>query len=151
MGVAHDLTTIGGISSVTMSYWVENLYLSFAVSIKSTYEYEWCRVTCWNGLGELIQKYVFIVIQYIDFQKQSMRYALKVLGKSLKTVLDEVHFIVIHYTNTVPPTPKLPGKLFVPPGYSFAPLLGRTTSKTFPSCRHISNSLSVCLFLDSAL
>ena len=46
MGVAHDLTTIGGISSVTMSYWVENLYLSFAVSIKSTYEYEWCRVTC---------------------------------------------------------------------------------------------------------
>ena len=30
--------------------WVENLHLLFGVSIKSTHEFEWCRVTCLNGL-----------------------------------------------------------------------------------------------------
>ena len=40
MTVAHHLTTIGGISSVTTNYWVKNLHLSFAVTIKSTPEFE---------------------------------------------------------------------------------------------------------------
>ena len=34
----------------------------------------------------------FCVIQYIDCQKQSLKGSLKVLGKSLRTVLGEVHF-----------------------------------------------------------
>ena len=41
MRVAHHLTTIGGISSVTTSYWTENLHLSFGVSMKSMHEFEW--------------------------------------------------------------------------------------------------------------
>ena len=40
MRVAHHLKKIGGISSVTVSYWVENVHLSFAVSFKSTSECE---------------------------------------------------------------------------------------------------------------
>ena len=31
MGVAHHLTAIGCIISVTTNYWVENLHLSFGV------------------------------------------------------------------------------------------------------------------------
>ena len=57
MGVAHHLTTIGGISSVTTSYWFENLHLSFGVSIEkalinlnSTYG-----VIYSNGLEELLK------------------------------------------------------------------------------------------------
>ena len=38
---------------------------------------------------------IFCVIQCIDFQKQSVRSARKVFGKSLKTLLDEVYFLVI--------------------------------------------------------
>ena len=34
MGVAHHLITIGGISSFTTGYWVQNLHLLFDVSIK---------------------------------------------------------------------------------------------------------------------
>ena len=34
MGLAHHLTTIGGIKSVITSYWVENLHLLFGVSFK---------------------------------------------------------------------------------------------------------------------
>ena len=45
MGVAHHLKTIGVISSVTTSYWVKHLHLSFGVSIKNMHESEWYRVT----------------------------------------------------------------------------------------------------------
>ena len=38
MGVAHHMTVIDIISSVTRSYWVKNMHLSFGVSIKSTHE-----------------------------------------------------------------------------------------------------------------
>ena len=47
---ANHLTTIGDTSNVTTSYWVENLYLPFGVSIKNTHEFKWYRVTCWNGM-----------------------------------------------------------------------------------------------------
>ena len=39
MGVVIHLTTIGSINSVTTSYWVENLHLSFVVPIKRTHEF----------------------------------------------------------------------------------------------------------------
>ena len=45
----------------------------------------------WQACSEI---FIFCVIQYIDFQKQLMEGAVKVLRISLKTVLDEVHFIV---------------------------------------------------------
>ena len=53
---------------------------------------------------------------------------LKVYGKSLTTVLDEVHFILNLYSFPLPLVP--PGKSFLRQGKSFAPLPGRTTSKT---------------------
>ena len=36
MGKARHLETNDGVSIVTTNYWVENLHLSFGVSIKST-------------------------------------------------------------------------------------------------------------------
>ena len=51
-GLVH-LTTTGRINSVTTSYCVKNLHISFVVSIKSTHEHEWYSVTCWNRLKEL--------------------------------------------------------------------------------------------------
>ena len=52
---------------------------------------------------------------------------------------DEVYFIVNKYI--VPPSPSPPGKPFPPKvSHLFATLPGRTTSKTFPSSRHIDNS-----------
>ena len=53
---------------------------------------------------------------------------LKLFEKSLKTILEEVHFIVNLYNPSSP---------------------SRTTSKTLPSSRHMKNSLSVYLFLYS--
>ena len=46
MSVAYLWTAIGGISSVTTGYWIENLDFSFVVTIESTHECEWYRVTC---------------------------------------------------------------------------------------------------------
>ena len=77
-----------------------------------------CSLGNWLTLLEtfcrLIQRAAFFcVMQYIDFQEQSMGGALKVLGKFLKTVLDKVHFICYC------PTPSSPGKLSFPAGKSF--------------------------------
>ena len=51
-----------------------------------------------DSLGQAFQTYskicIFCVMQDIDFQKQPVGSVLKVLAKSLKTVFDEVHFIV---------------------------------------------------------
>ena len=58
--------------------------------------------------------------QMIDFQKQLMGCTLKMLEKSLKTVSDKT-----------------------------CPFTSRTTSKTFPSFRHINNSVRVHLCLNS--
>ena len=66
----------------------------------------------------------------IDFQKQLVGGALKVLGKSLKSVLDEVSFIV--NLHSFPLDLGSPGKRLLSPSKSFFPLLGRTTSKTSP-------------------
>ena len=82
----------------------------------------------------------------IDFQKQSVESTLKVLGKSLETVLDEVHFTVNRYNSPIPLVP--PRKPFLLQRKSFASLPGRKTSKTLPSSSHIDNSLSVYLFLE---
>ena len=61
---------------------------------------------------------------------QSVKGTLKVQGKSLTTILDKVHLIVNLYSFS--PTSGPPGKPFLPHGQSFAPLPGRTTSKTPP-------------------
>ena len=45
MGVAHYLTTIGGIRS----YWVNSLHLLLGLSIKGTHEFE----NCTEGLLEM--------------------------------------------------------------------------------------------------
>ena len=51
-----------------------------------------------NSIKQVLETYLEIrilcAIQYIAFQKQSVGGALKVLEKSLKTVLDEVYLIV---------------------------------------------------------
>ena len=60
--------------------------------------------------------------------KQSVGGTLKVLGKSLTTVLDEVHFIFNLSSFPLPLVPQ--SKPFLPQGKSFAPLPGRATSKT---------------------
>ena len=102
-----------------------------------------------NSSRKVLQKYSeiysFCVIQYIGFQKQSVGGALKVLGKPLKTVLGEVHFIVNLYSSPYLPVPQV--NTF-PLGKSFVLL---PPSKTSPSSRHINNSLSVYLFLESEL
>ena len=48
-GVAYQLA-IGDMSSVTTSYWVKDLPLSFGLSTKSATEFECYKVTCRNGL-----------------------------------------------------------------------------------------------------
>ena len=60
----------------------------------------------------------FCVMQYIEFQKQLKGGARKVLGKSLKTVLDEAHLWLICI---VSPTPNPPGKPFILHGKYFSP------------------------------
>ena len=49
--MAHKLITIGSVS-VTTGYCVENMHLSFGISITSTLEFEWYKVTCWHGMEE---------------------------------------------------------------------------------------------------
>ena len=77
-----------------------------------------CSLGKWLTLLErfcrLIQRASFLcVMQYRDFQEQSMGGALKVLRKFLKTVLDKVNFICYS------PTPSSPGKLSFSAGKSF--------------------------------
>ena len=75
-----------------------------------------------------------LLCEAIDW-KQSVEGSLKVLGKSLKTVLNEVHFIVNLYS-FLPPVPQ--GKLF-------DHLPGRTTSKTL-LLLDTSTITSACIF-----
>ena len=55
-----------------------------------------------DSLRKTLQTYseicTFCVTQYIDFLKQSVGGALKLLGKSLKIILDEVNLIVHLYS-----------------------------------------------------
>ena len=55
-----------------------------------------------DSLRKTLQTYseicTFCVMQYIDFLKQSVGGALKLLGKSLKIILDEVNLIVHLYS-----------------------------------------------------
>ena len=74
-----------------------------------------------NSLRNVLPTYSEICI----FQKQSMGGALKVLGKSLKTVLDEVRFILNLYSFALPLS--APGKPLLPACKSFALLPGRAT------------------------
>ena len=61
--------------------------------------------------------------------KQSVEGTLKVLGKSLKSVLDEAHFIVNLYSLPLPLVHQANPSF---PKVSHLPLSGRTTSKTPP-------------------
>ena len=95
-----------------------------------------------NTARKVLQAYSEVCIFLCDtIYKQSVGCALKVLEKSLKTVLDEVYFIVNMYSFRLTHGP--PGKSFLP---SFVPL---TLFQNCPSSRHISNSLSVYFFLNS--
>ena len=79
----------------------------------------------------------------LDFQKQSVGVALKVLGKSLKTVLDEGRFVVNLYS-----FPLLPGPLdkpFLSQGKSFTPSKAEQLPKLPPSL-DTSTIASVCIF-----
>ena len=71
---------------------------------------------------------LFCVIQYTDFQKQSIGGVLKVLGKPLKNILDKVHFIVNLYSFALPPCSP-PDKPFLPPGKSFSRFLAEQLPK----------------------
>ena len=90
---------------------------------------------------------IFRNIQFF-FKKQSIADALKVLGKCLKAVLDEVHFIVNLYSFSLPPSPPgkpflSPCKLFVPSQLKQLPKLARPlyTSATALVCIFSSHSL----------
>ena len=87
-----------------------------------------------NSLRNVLQTYseiwIFCVIQYMDFQKQSMGSALKLLGKSLKTVLDEVHFMVSVPSFSL--SPSLPGKPFVPQVIHLLPFQAEQLTKLPP-------------------
>ena len=67
MGVAHHLTTIDSTSKATANYWVENLHLSFIVSIKSTRKFECYTVTCYritfqHDASEYASKYAQVAL-----------------------------------------------------------------------------------------
>ena len=79
MGVAHQLKTIGGISSITTSYWIENLHLSFSLSIKNMHELEYFSM---NWLGEL---------DWNDFQKNQKLFLLP-LECGRRVPVEEQHF-----------------------------------------------------------
>ena len=82
-----------------------------------------------------------------DFHKQLVKGTLNVLGKSLKIVLDEIHFTVNLYSSSLSPVSTR--KLFLPPGKSLASVPGTTASKTFSSSRKINKGFSLYLFLNS--
>ena len=100
-----------------------------------------------NSLRKVLQSYseiyIYCVIQYIDLQEQSIE---GTLGKYLKTVLDEVYFIVHLYSSLLP--------LFLQVKPSFPKLViclppRQTNSQNSASSSHINNILSVHPFLDS--
>ena len=104
-----------------------------------------------NSLRKVLQTYLeicsFSVIQYIPFQKQSTGGALKVLGKSLQTVLNELHFIVNLYSFYLPPVPQ--ANPFFPQLSHLPPFQVEQLPKVDPSSRHISNCLRVYISLES--
>ena len=79
MWVAHQLTTIGGISSITTSYWVENLQLLFSLSIKNMHELEYFSI---NWLEEL---------DWNDFEKNQKLFVLP-LECRRRVRVEEQHF-----------------------------------------------------------
>ena len=99
-----------------------------------------------NSLRKALQTYsdicIFYVIQQIDFQKQSMGGTLKVLEKSLKTFLDEVHFKSNLYSS---PYSQSFRKNLPSLRKSFASFPGRSNSETSPLLDTSTISL-VCIF-----
>ena len=78
----------------------------------------------------------------VDFQKQSMEGTLQLLGKSLKTILDKVHFIP--YLYCIPLTPLLQANLSFPKVGQLPPP-GLNNFQYSPSSRHFDKILSVHL------
>ena len=76
-----------------------------------------------NSSITVLQKYseicIFCVTQCTGFQKQSVGGVLKNFGKYLKTVSNEVHFMVNLYSF---PYRQSPGQTLFPSGKSFLPL-----------------------------
>ena len=109
----------------------------------------YCILREWEILQDfarICRKCIFCLIQNVDFQKQSVGGAIKVLEKSLKTILDKVHFIVNLYSFPVPSSH--PGKPFFLQISHFTPPT-HINFQTSPTSKHINNSLSVYLFLGS--
>ena len=74
MGVVHQLTTVDGIE-LRRSYWVENLQLSFCLSIKITHEFKWYAKTLWPNemkmFGLYTDIYMFIWKMWFSYLPQS--------------------------------------------------------------------------------
>ena len=86
----------------------------------------------------------------MDSAKQSLGSVLKVLAESLKSIFDEVHFIVNLHSFHLPPA--LFRQSCPPRIQTFVPHPPRQNNfQNFPPSRHISNSLSVYLFLSFEL
>ena len=81
---------------------------------------------------------IIFVIQYLDFQKQLVGGALKMQGKSLKIVLNEVHFKVNLYRFSLSQSS---WQTLTFPRKVICSLPGRPNSKTLPSSRHINKAL----------
>ena len=100
-----------------------------------------------NSSRKILRTYSDICIflcDAIDF-KQPVEGTLKVLGKSLKTVLDEVHFIVNLYSFPLPRFPQEYHSFFK---VSYLPHYQAEQLPKLPASRHINNNLSVYLFLE---
>lgn len=98
-----------------------------------------------TAFADLFRFMYLCVLLYIDFQKQSMDIALKILAKYLETVVGEFHFRVNLHGFSY---------LLFPQANPFCRqviclLTGRTTSKTASSSRNINKDFSVYIFLDS--
>ena len=73
--------------------WKSSIFRKIACYIEVSLHFKKMANSSRKVLETYSEIWIFCVIQYPDFQKQSVGVVLKVLGKSL-TVLDEVHFMV---------------------------------------------------------
>ena len=86
--------------------WKSSIFRNVTVcnsSLKASLHFKKMANSSRKGLQTYSKICIFCVIKYIDFKKESGEGALKVFEKSLKTVLDKVHFIVNLYCFTLPP------------------------------------------------
>ena len=114
----------------------------FKVFLESYFFKFYQKVIFFKKIFADIFKNMYFLCNTIEL-KQSAEGTLKVQGKSLKTALDEVHFIVHLYSFPLPLVPQ------AKPSFSKVNHLSPPRQNKFQNSlsRHIDNSLNVYLFL----